>query len=203
VAKTPENQAELEQLVLRRRQLVDFRTAESNRLETCASSAVRKSIQHLIDRLNKDIRKIEKAILAFLESDDDWRDKAQILGSTPGVGPTTAATLLAELPELGQLNRQQISALVGLAPFNHDSGRFQGKRRIWGGRASVRSVLYMATLTAKRCNPVIRAFAQRLQATGKPFKLVMTACMRKLLVILNAMLKTNSHWNSTFSLVAS
>jgi len=203
VAKTPEKQAELEQLVLRRRQLVELRTGETNRLETVTSRPVRKNIQQLIDRLNKDLRKIEKEILAFLDSDDDWRGKAQILGSTPGIGTTTAATLLAELPELGQLNRQKISSLVGLAPFNHDSGRFQGKRRIWGGRASVRSVLYMAALTAKRCNPIIRDFAQRLEAQGKPFKVVMTACMRKLLVILNAMLKTNSHWNPTFSLVAS
>ena len=203
VAKTPEKQLELEQLVTRRRQLVELRTAETNRLETCSSKAVRKSIQHMVDRLNKDIQKIEKSILAFLESDDDWRGKAEILGSTPGVGPTTAASLLAELPELGQLNRQQISALVGLAPFNRDSGCFQGKRSIWGGRASVRSVLYMAALTARRCNPVIRAFADRLDAAGKPFKVVITACMRKLLTILNVMLKTNSTWNPNFTLQSS
>jgi transposase len=196
VAKTAEKQAELQELVTRRRQLVILRTAETNRLETCSSRDVRKSIQQMIDRLNKDIQKIEKSILSYLESDDDWRGKAEILGSTPGVGPTTAASLLAELPELGQLNRQQISALAGLAPYNHDSGRFQGKRSIWGGRASVRSVLYMAALSAKRCNPVIRAFADRLEQTGKPFKVVITACMRKLLVILNTLLKTNSHWNS-------
>jgi transposase len=199
VAKTPEKQQELEQLVVRRRQLVELRTAETNRLDTCSSKAVRKSIQHMVDRLNKDIQKIEKTILALLESDDDWRGKAEILGSTPGVGPTTAASLLAELPELGQLNRQQISALVGLAPFNHDSGRFQGKRSIWGGRASVRSALYMAALTARRCNPVVRAFADRLDAAGKPFKVIITACMRKLLVILNTMLKNNSHWNPSFA----
>jgi transposase len=199
VAKTPEKQVELKQLVIRRRQLVDLRTAETNRLETCSSRAVQKSIQHMVDRLNKDIQKIEKAILAFLESDDDWRGKAEILGSTPGVGTTTAATLLAELPELGQLNRQEISALAGLAPFNHDSGRFKGKRSIWGGRASVRSVLYMAAISAKRCNPVIRAFAQRLEQQGKPFKVIITACMRKLLTILNVMLKTNSPWNPIFA----
>jgi transposase len=203
VAKTSEKQQELEQLVTRRRQLVELRTAETNRLETCSSRDVRKSIQHMVDRLNKDIQKIEKSILAFLESDDDWRGKAEILGSTPGVGPTTAASLLADLPELGQLNRQQISALVGLAPFNHDSGRFTGKRSIWGGRASVRSVLYMAALTARRCNPVIRAFADRLDAAGKPFKVVITACMRKLLTILNVMLKTNSTWNPNFALQTS
>jgi transposase len=203
VAKTPEKRLELEQLVTRRRQLVDLRTAETNRLETCSSRDVRKSIQRMVDRLNKDIQRIEKRILAFLESDDDWRDKAEILSSTPGIGTTTAASLLADLPELGQLNRRQISALVGVAPFNHDSGRFQGKRSIWGGRASVRSALYMAVLTAKRCNPVIRAFAQRLEATGKPFKVVITACMRKLLVILNNLLKTKSHWNPNFLLVTS
>jgi len=203
VAKTPEKQQELEQLVTRRRQLVELRTAETNRLETCSSRDVRKSIQHMVDRLNKDIEKIEKTILAFLESVDDWRGKVEILGSTPGVGLTTAASLLADLPELGQLNRQQISALVGLAPFNRDSGGFQGKRSIWGGRASVRSVLYMAALTARRCNPVIRAFADRLDAAGKPFKVVITACMRKLLTILNVMLKTNSPWNPNFALQTS
>jgi transposase len=198
-AKSSEKQHELEQLVTRRRQLVELRTAELNRLETCSSRDVRKSIQLLVDRLNKDIQRIEKSILAFLESDDDWRNKAEILSSTPGVGITTAASLLADLPELGQLNRQQISALAGLAPFNHDSGRFQGKRSIWGGRAAVRSSLYMAALTAKRCNQVIRAFAQRLEAAGKPFKVVMTACMHKLLIILNTLLKTYSHWNPSFA----
>ncbi len=201
IAKTPQKQAELQQLVIRRRQLVDLRTAETNRLETCSSRDVRKSIQRMVDRLNKDILRIEKSILAFLESDDDWRDKAEILKSTPGIGTTIAVSLLADLPELGRLNRQQISALVGLAPFNHDSGSFRGKRSIWGGRASVRSALYMAALTAKRCNPVIRAFAQRLEAAGKPFKVVITACMRKLLVILNTMLKTNSHWDPNFLLL--
>lgn len=193
--KVPEKQAELEQLVTRRRQLVDLRTAESNRLETITSKPVRKSIQQVIDQLNKLIRKLEQEILAALQSDDDWRGKFEILTSTPGVGSTTAATIVAQLPELGQLNRQEISALVGLAPYNHDSGAHRGKRSIWGGRAAVRSALYMATLTAYRCNPVIRAFAQRLKAQHKPFKVVITACMRKLLVILNTMLKTNSQWN--------
>jgi transposase len=199
VAKSSAKQAELEQLVIRRRQLVDLRTAETNRHETCSSRDVRKSIQALVDRLGKDLRRIEKSILALLESDDDWRGKAEILTGTPGVGATTAASLLADLPELGQLNRQQISALAGLAPFNHDSGRHQGKRSIWGGRASVRNALYMAALSARRCNPVIRAFADRLEAAGKPFKVVITACMRKLLIILNTMLRTNAHWNSSFA----
>lgn len=198
-AKTPEKLSELEQLVTRRRQLVELRTAESNHLESASSREVRKNIQYMIDRLTKDIARLEKAILALIESDDDWRGKAEILGSTPGVGNTTAATLLAELPELGQLNRQEIAALAGLAPFNRDSGRFTGKRAIWGGRASVRNVLYMAAISAKRCNPVIRAFAQRLEHQGKPFKVVITACMRKLLTILNVMLKSNSPWNPVFS----
>ena len=111
----------------------------------------------------------------------------------------TIASLLAELPELGLLNRQEIAALVGLAPFNRDSGRFRGKRSIWGGRASVRSVLYMAALSARRCNPIIRQFAKRLEAEGKLFKVVITACMRKLLVILNTMVKNNTHWNPKFA----
>lgn len=198
--KVSEKQAELAQLVARRRQLIDLRTAETNRLETNTSRAVRQSIQQIIDLLNKSILKIEKDILAHLESDDEWRGKAEILTSTPGVGTTTAAALLADLPELGQLNRQEIGALVGLAPFNHDSGTHRGKRSIWGGRAPVRCALYMATLTATRCNPIIRTFAQRLKAQGKPIKVVLTACMRKLLVILNTLLKTNSHWNPDFVL---
>jgi transposase len=113
-----------------------------------------------------------------------------------GVAHGTSTALLADLPELGQLNRQEIAALVGLAPFNHDSGRFRGKRAIWGGRASVRSALYMAALSARQWNPVIKAFADRLERAGKPFKVVITACMRKLLVILNTLVKTNTPWRS-------
>ena len=199
VEKTPEKQAELEQLVVRRRQLVDLRTAESNRLETISVKSVRKSIQQVVNLLNKQIERIEKDILALLESDDDWKDKRKLLDSVPGIGPVTIASLLAELPELGLLNRQEIAALVGLAPFNRDSGRFRGKRSIWGGRASVRSVLYMAALSARRCNPIIRQFAKRLEAEGKLFKVVITACMRKLLVILNTMVKNNTHWNPKFA----
>jgi len=199
VEKTPEKQAELEQIVVRRRQLVDLRTAESNRLETISVKSVQKSIQQVVNLLNKQIERIEKDILALLESDDDWKDKRKLLDSVPGIGPVTIASLLAELPELGFLNRQEIAALVGLAPFNRDSGRFRGKRSIWGGRASVRSVLYMAALSARRCNPIIRQFAKRLEAEGKLFKVVITACMRKLLVILNTMVKNNTHWNPKFA----
>ena len=197
--KHPEKQAELEQLVVRRRQLVNLRTAEKNRLETITIKAVHKSIQQVVRLLDKQVERIEKDILALLESDDDWKDKMDLLGSVLGVGTVTVASLLAELPELGMLNRQEIAALVGLAPFNRDSGRFRGKRTIWGGRASVRSVLYMAALTARRCNPTIRQFADRLEAEGKPFKVVITACMRKLLVILNTMVKNNTHWNPDYA----
>ena len=199
LAKTHEKQEELAQLVTRRRQLIELRTAENNRMETLVSKPVRKSVQQVVELLNKQIKRIEKEILALLESDDEWKDKGEIIQSTPGIGPVTVATLLAELPELGVLNRQEISALVGLAPFNRDSGPFHGKRSIWGGRASVRSALYMAALTARRCNPVIRSFAQRLEAQGKPYKVVMTACMRKLLVILNTLVKTNSPWNPDYA----
>jgi len=120
--------------------------------------------------------------------------QAALIESVPGVGAITAATLIAELPELGRLNRQEIAALAGLAPFNRDSGKFHGRRAIWGGRSAVRGVLYMAALSARRCNPVIQAFAQRLKEAGKPFKVILTACMRKLLIILNTIVKNNSAW---------
>ncbi len=192
--QTPAKQVELEALVTRRRQLVELRTAELNRKETAATKSIRKNIQQVLDLLNKQIERIEKDIEALLASDDDFKGKAALLASVPGVGTTTAATLLAELPELGRLNRQQIAALVGVAPFNRDSGRFRGKRAIWGGRSAVRSVLYMATLTARRCNPTIRTFAERFEQQGKHFKVAMVACMRKLLVHLNTMVKNNHHW---------
>jgi transposase len=194
IAQRPEKHDDLAQLVARRRQLVELRASEKNRRETISSKSVKKSLQHMIDLLNKEIARLDKQLLALVESDDDWKHKSEIVSSVPGVGTVTSASLLAELPELGNLNRQEISALVGLAPFNRDSGRFQGKRSIWGGRKTVRSVLYMAALSARRCNPVIRAFADRLQKAGKPFKVAITACMRKLLVILNTMVRTDAHW---------
>jgi transposase len=193
--KTPEKQAEIQQLVARRRQLIDLRTMESNRLEISPSKAARKSIQAVLKILERQIDRIEAAIEKLVESDDDWRQKTELVQSVPGLGGVTATTLVADVPELGQLNRQQISALVGLAPFNRDSGKHQGKRSIAGGRKSVRSVLYMAALAARRCNPVIKAFADRLTQHGKPFKVVLTACMRKLLVIVNALVKTGQTWN--------
>jgi transposase len=195
VAKTPENQTQLVELVTRRRQLVELRTSERNRLEHPTTKSVRKSVQQVIDHLTKQITKIEKDILALVESHDDFQDKGGIIASVPGVGAVSVASLLAELPELGLLNRQQISALVGVAPFNHDSGTLKGRRVIRGGRKSLRNVLYMAALSAMRSNPAIRPFAKRLKDKGKPFKVVITACMRKLLVILNTLVKTNTHWS--------
>jgi transposase len=190
-----EKQAELRELVTRRRQLIELRTAEQNRLETTTTKIVRKNVRHLVEQLDKQIRQLEEAIGELLESEPELSAKASLLETVPGVGPVTVTSLLVDLPELGRLSRQQIAALVGVAPFNRDSGKFHGRRAIWGGRAAVRSVLYMAALTARRFNPSIREFAQRLEAAGKPFKVVLTACMRKLLVILNAMVKNNLPWN--------
>jgi transposase len=185
----------LEELVARRRQLVELRAAETCRLGTASTKFVLKNVRTVIEQLGKLIRKIEKELSDLVQSDERLQCRSRALQTAPGVGAVTAMTLVAELPELGQLGRGQISALVGVAPFNRDSGKFHGRRAIWGGRASVRSALYMATLTARRCNPTIRAFGQRLEAAGKPFKVVMVACMRKLLVILNTILKNNSTWN--------
>jgi transposase len=197
--KAPEKQAELDHLVTRRRQLVDMRTAESNRLEMVPAKFSTQAIRKHLQFLDKHIKATEAEIAKLLQSDDDWKARAELLGSVPGVGAVTAATLIADLPELGRLNRQEITSLVGLAPFNRDSAKFKGKRSIWGGRGTVRSVLYMAALTARNFNPVIRAFAKRLQAAGKPFKVMMTACMRKLLVILNTLAKNNSRWINKIS----
>lgn len=193
--KIPEKQDELQQLVVRRRQLIDLRTAEKNRLPLAHTKSVIKSIRGMVEQLQKKIRQIEKEITNLVESDEQLQCQTILMKSVPGVGTVTAVSLVAELPELGRLNRQEIAALVGLAPFNRDSGKFHGRRSIWGGRAAVRKALYMAALTARRCNPVIKAFAKRLEAAGKPFKVVLTACMRKLLIILNTMVKNNSVWS--------
>lgn len=194
IDKIPEKQLEIQALVTRRRQLVEMRKVEKHHQESASLKVVVKNIQKVIQVLDKQISDIEAQIEKLLESDDDWKAKAEILASVPGVGKVTALSLLAQLPELGEVNRREIASLVGVAPFNCDSGMFQGKRRIRGGRADLRSVLYMAALTAIRCNPTIKAFAQRLQALGKPFKVVAVACMHKLLSILNVMLKTNTAW---------
>lgn len=178
----------------RRRQLVEHRTAEINRRSLCVSKQVQRSIQHVIDTIQKDLKRIDREIITLVESNDDWHDRYQLLKSVPGVGEVTAVALIAELPELGKLNRQEIAALVGVAPMNHDSGQFRGQRRIQGGRASLRTTLYMATLVATRRNPILKTFYERLKTNGKQAKVALTACMRKLLVILNTMVKNNTSW---------
>lgn len=192
--------AELQQLVERRRQLIELRTAETNRLHQVACKATRRSISNVLKTLQKEVRSVEQQIEKLIHDNDDWRHKAELLLSVPGVGLTTAAVLLADLPELGQLSREQIAALAGLAPFNHDSGKLRGTRCIWGGRASVRTALYMASLAGTRCNSVLKKFYIRLrtpnpQRDAKCKKICLTACMRKLLVTLNTMLKNNTPWN--------
>ncbi|MEZ6047823.1 MAG: IS110 family transposase [Planctomycetaceae bacterium] len=198
IPQNHEKQEELQQLVTRRRQLVDLRTAESNRRENLTSRSVKKSLNMVLSMLEKQIHAIEKQIIQLIESDDDWDDKSKILYSVPGIGLVTAATLLTELPELGLLNRKEIAALAGVAPYNRDSGKFRGRRSIYGGRAPLRKTLYMAVLTARRTNPVIKAFADRLQQQGKSYKVIAVACMRKLLGIMNTMIKTNSMWNPKY-----
>jgi len=200
-AKIPEKQLELQDLVARRRQLVQLRAGEMNRQQQAISKPVRKSLQETIDLLTKQIRRLEKHIAALVQSDDEWKQKTQIVQSVPGVGSQVSASLVSDVPELGRLNRQQIAALIGIAPFNCDSGQFRGQRTIRGGRISVRCSLYMAALSARRFNPVIRAFADRLAALGKKPKVILTACMRKLLVILNTMVKNKTVWNPEISTI--
>jgi len=185
---------ELADLVSRRRQLTDLRTQETNRMETVRHPRVRKSIRKMIKTLDYQIKELDELIEQHIQADDNFRQKDQILRSTPGIGPQTSAMLLSHLPELGQLNRQEIAALVGVAPFDFRSGSFIGKSRIYGGRKDIRSVLYMAALSAMRCNPIIHNFSERLYDEGKVFKVVVTACMRKLLVILNSMVRNQTLW---------
>ena len=182
-------------LVSRRRQLVNMLTMEKNRRST-THSAAKEQLEAHIDWLEESITSLEKEIAQLIRENMVWREREQLLRSVSGVGAVTAFTLLAELPELGQVNRQQIAALAGLAPYNHDSGPQRKKRRIFGGRASVRRVLYMAALVATRTNPVIRDFYQRLLLRGKEKKVALTACMRKLLVILNAIVRDERPWQA-------
>jgi transposase len=192
--KSSEKQAELNDLIARRRQLVTMIVMEQNRLETVVSSDVRESIAKILELLKEQRQQIDNKIAEHLRSDDQWNGKVQTLTSVPGIGPATAATLVAELPELGKLNRRAIASLAGLAPFDQDSGKWHGRRFIRGGRKSVRVALHMATLTATRCNPLIRPFYRRLIANGKSFRCAMVACARKLLILLNTLLKENRHW---------
>ena len=184
----------LDSLLTRRRQLVDMLTAEKNRLGF-ASGPVKRDINRHIRWLEKRLADVDGDLQDAIAASPLYQAKADLLRSVPGVGPVTTLTLIAALPELGHLSRHQIAALVGVAPLNRDSGTMRGKRMVWGGRAPVRAVLYMAALVGIKHNPVLRQFYERLRATGKPFKVAVTACMRKLLTILNAMLHQNRRWD--------
>jgi len=197
VRKLPDEAAQaLADLLARRRQLVELRTAEKNRLQQTSAPRVKASIRAVLTMLDAQIAAIDDDLDGHIRRSPVWREKENLLLSVPGVGAQTARTLLACLPELGTISRQAIAALVGVAPINRDSGAMRGRRTTWGGRRVVRSSLYMATLVASRHNPVIRAQYQKLLAAGKPKKVALVACMRKLLTILNAMLRTGQPWRN-------
>ncbi len=193
----PDDQARaLGELVTRRRQLVDMLGAEQNRRRIVRERRLQRDVEGHIAWLEAALRRLDDDLATLIRATPVWREREDLLRSVPGIGPVTACTLIAELPELGHLDRRRIASLVGLAPFVRDSGAFRGRRRIHGGRGQVRRVLYMATLTAIRRNPVIRAFHRRLVATGHPGKVAVTAAMRKLLTILNAMLRDRRPWQT-------
>jgi transposase len=198
--KPSPQQVELEALVVRRRQLVELRAMEQTREKQAFSKKTKQSIAKLIKVLSAQIDDIEAEIAKLVESNDEWKQKANLVDSAPGVGPVTAATIVAELPELGKLNRQKIAALVGLAPFNDDSGNRQGVRVIRGGRISVRNTLYMAALAAVRAKTRVSSIKDlycRLRQRGKSYKVAIVACMRKLLTTLNTMVKNNTTWRAS------
>lgn len=181
-------------LVARRRQLVEMRTMEKNRRAALDAGPARHQLDEHIGWLTRAIEEIDNDIDGAVRASNAWRVDEDLLRSVPGVGPVLCRTLLAELPELGNLNRRQIAALVGVAPFNRDSGTMRGRRTVWGGRGHIRATLYMATVTATRVNPVISETYRNLRHNGKPAKLALTACMRKLLVILNAIMRDKTEW---------
>jgi transposase len=200
IGQKSEHQNLLSALVRRRKQVIGIITAEKNRLSTTWEPLRERVIAH-IAWLEEEVEALGQEIRDLILADPVWKEKEKILQSVPGIGPVTAATLLAELPELGTVSRQKVAALAGVAPFNRDSGRRRGKRRTFGGRGQVRRALYMAALTASRRNPVIKRFYQRLLANGKEKKVVLTACMRKLLSIVNTMLMRMEPWRLTQSMV--
>ena len=184
-----EAEAALKALAARRSQLVSMRVAEKNRLQQAREKRIKKSIKSVLKHLDKQIEDLENDLNDNIRSSPMWREKDDLLRSAPGIGPATSFKLISSLPELGNLNRRQIASLVGVAPFNCDSGKMKGRRVIWSGRADVRTALYMAALVAIKHNPAIKRFYDRLRLAGKPGKVALTACIRKLLIILNAMLK--------------
>ena len=192
---------ELAALLARRRQVLAMQHAEHNRLDR-APAGVQKRIRVHLRWLATELARLDQDLDDRIQQRPVWCEREDLLQSAPGIGPVMSRTVLAELPELGTLNRKQIAALVGVAPFNRDSGRWRGQRTIWGGRASVRRALYMAALVATRWNPTIRAFYQRLRAAGKAPKVALVAAMRKLLTILNAMVHHGTRWQSTGEVAA-
>jgi transposase len=193
---------QLEALLVRRRQLVEMLAMEKTRLKQAVAKRVVADIQKHIHWLQKRVRNTDDELHQLLKDSPVWREKEDLLRSVPGVGPVLAISLLALLPELGQLNRKQIAALVGVAPFARDSGKLRGTRTCWGGRAAVRAVLYMGTLAATRYNGIVRPFYQRLIAAGKPKKVALVAAMRKLLTIMNTMLRNRRRWDAERPLLA-
>ena len=190
----------LGEILARRRQLVGMLTAENNRLVTATARRVKKRIEAHLRWLEKELARTDRDLKEAIEESPAWRENEALLRGVPGVGPVLARTLLAELPELGELKNKQLAALVGVAPLNRDSGILRGKRAIWGGRSGVRAALYMGALVATRCNPAVKVFYERLLAAGKPKKVALVACMRKLLVILNAMLRNRTPWRPSHAL---
>ena len=194
VRSVPDEQAqELSVILSRRRQVVGMLVAEKNRVQT-AVSPVRERIEAHIAFLQAELSDLDGELERAIRNSPVWREQDRLLRSVPGVGPVLSRTLLAELPQLGTLSHKQLAALVGVAPLNRDSGKLRGKRSVWGGRGRIRAVLYMGTIAATRFNPVIREFYQRLLEKGKPKKVAITACMRKLLTILNSMLRDGTRW---------
>ena len=192
------NIRKIRDMMARRRQLIEMSTMEKNWLDVMPK-ALAADIRRHIRHLQAQIDKLDQQVAVLVESIDEWREKRDILISVPGIGTQVVNTLLADLPELGTLNNKQIAALVGVAPFNRDSGRLRGKRRIRGGRSSVRTILFMAMLTSIQHNPVIRSTYRRLLENGKHKKVALTACMRKMITILNAMLRNQSRWNEKYA----
>jgi transposase len=188
-----EQTRQLEALLTRRRQLLEMLVAERNRYDV-AHATLRPRIHKHVQWLHKQLDEVDKDLGTAIRKTPVWREKDELLQSVPGVGRVLSCSLLAELPELGSLNRKQVASLAGVAPHACDSGTLKGKRHVWGGRATLRAALYMATLSAVRCNPVVRAFYERLTKAGKPKKVALVACMRKLLTILNTMVRTNQPW---------
>jgi len=190
----------LGEILGRRRQLISMLVAENNRLSVIVSAPVKRRIRAHVRWLEKELSRTDLELEKVLEASPIWRENEALLRSVPGVGPTLARTLLVELPELGTLTHKRLSALVGVAPFNRDSGKIRGKREVWGGRAKVRTALYMSAMVASKHNPIIREFYERLVEAGKPKKVALVACMRKLLAILNAMMRDRRPWRFTHAL---